>query len=94
MCTSSGQAAALLSIFNITSAGENFISCSTIYGGTLNLFAVTMKRMGIEVRFVTPDMTDEDIHALFDDKTRLVFGETIANPALDVLCLLYTSRCV
>lgn len=85
MCTSSGQAAALLSIFNITSAGENFISCSTIYGGTLNLFAVTMKRMGIEVRFVTPDMTDEDIHALFDDKTRLVFGETIANPALDVL---------
>ena len=85
MCTSSGQAAALLSIFNITSAGDNFISCSTIYGGTLNLFAVTMKRMGIEVRFVTPDMTDEDIHALFDDKTRLVFGETIANPALDVL---------
>lgn len=85
MCTSSGQAAALLSIFNITSAGENFISCSTIYGGTVNLFAVTMKRMGIEVRFVTPDMTDEEIHALFDDKTRLVFGETIANPALDVL---------
>ncbi len=85
MCTSSGQAAALLSIFNITGAGENFISCSTIYGGTLNLFAVTMKRMGIEVRFVTPDMTDAEIHALFDDKTRLVFGETIANPALDVL---------
>ncbi|MBS5724861.1 MAG: O-acetylhomoserine aminocarboxypropyltransferase/cysteine synthase [Clostridiales bacterium] len=85
MCTSSGQAAALLSIFNITSAGENFISCCRIYGGPLNLFAVTMKRMGIEVRFVTPDMTDEDIHALFDDKTRLVFGETIANPALDVL---------
>lgn len=85
MCTSSGQAAALLSVFNIVSAGENFISCSAIYGGTLNLFAVTMRRMGIEVRFVTPEMTDEEIHALFDEKTRLVFGETIANPALTVL---------
>ena len=85
LCTSSGQAASLLAILNIASAGENFISCSTIYGGTVNLFAVTMKRMGIEVRFVTPDMKDEEIHALFDDKTRLVFGETIANPALDVL---------
>ncbi len=85
MCTSSGQAASLLSIFNITSAGENFVSCSTIYGGTVNLFAVTMKRMGIEVRFARPDMTDEEIHALFDEKTRLVFGETIANPALNVL---------
>ena len=85
LCTSSGQAASLLAILNIASAGENFISCSTIYGGTVNLFAVTMKRMGIEVRFVTPDMKDEEIHALFDDKTRLVFGETIANPALEVL---------
>ncbi len=85
MCTSSGQAASLLAVFNIASAGENFISCSTIYGGTVNLFAVTMKRMGIEVRFATPDMTDEEIHALFDEKTRLVFGETIANPALEVL---------
>jgi len=85
MCTSSGQAASLLAILNIASAGENFISCSTIYGGTVNLFAVTMKRMGIEVRFATPDMTDAEIHALFDDKTRLVFGETIANPALEVL---------
>lgn len=85
MCTSSGQAASLLAIFNIASAGENFISCSTIYGGTVNLFAVTMKRMGIEVRFATPNMTDEEIHALFDEKTRLVFGETIANPALEVL---------
>lgn len=85
MCTSSGQAASLLSIFNITSSGENFVSCSTIYGGTVNLFAVTMKRMGIEVRFARPDMTDEEIHALFDEKTRLVFGETIANPALNVL---------
>ncbi|MBR5527562.1 MAG: O-acetylhomoserine aminocarboxypropyltransferase/cysteine synthase [Clostridia bacterium] len=85
LCTSSGQAANLLAILNITSAGENFISLSSIYGGTINLFAVTLKRMGIEVRFITPDMDDAQIEALFDDKTRLVFGETIANPALDVL---------
>ncbi len=85
MCTSSGQAAALMAIFNITSAGQNFVSLSTIYGGTTNLFAVTMKRMGIEVRFLTPDMTDEEADALFDENTRLVFGETIANPALNVL---------
>ncbi len=85
MCTSSGQAAALMAIFNITSAGQNFVSLSTIYGGTTNLFAVTMKRMGIEVRFLTPDMTDEQADALFDENTRLVFGETIANPALNVL---------
>ena len=85
MCTSSGQAASLMAIFNITSAGQNFVSLSTIYGGTTNLFAVTMKRMGIEVRFLTPDMTDEEADALFDENTRLVFGETIANPALNVL---------
>ena len=85
MCTSSGQAASLMSIFNITSAGQNFVSLSTIYGGTTNLFAVTMKRMGIEVRFLTPDMTDEEADKLFDENTRLVFGETIANPALNVL---------
>ncbi len=85
MCTSSGQAASLMAIFNITSAGQNFVSLSTIYGGTTNLFAVTMKRMGIEVRFLTPDMTDKEADALFDENTRLVFGETIANPALNVL---------
>ncbi len=85
MCTSSGQAASLMAIFNITSAGQNFVSLSTIYGGTTNLFAVTMKRMGIEVRFLTPDMTEEQADALFDENTRLVFGETIANPALNVL---------
>lgn len=85
MCTSSGQAASLMAIFNITSAGQNFVSLSTIYGGTTNLFAVTMKRMGIEVRFLTPDMTEEEADALFDENTRLVFGETIANPALNVL---------
>ena len=85
MCTSSGQAASLMAIFNIASSGQNFVSLSTIYGGTTNLFAVTMKRMGIEVRFATPDMTDEQVDALFDENTRLVFGETVANPALTVL---------
>lgn len=83
--TTSGQMANLLAILNITSAGQNFISLSSIYGGTVNLFAVTLKRLGIEVRFVTPEMTDEEIDALFDENTRLVFGETIANPALCVL---------
>ena len=81
---SSGQAANLLAILNITSAGQNIISLSSIYGGTVNLFAVTLKRLGIEVRFVTPDMTDEEISARFDENTRLFFGETIANPALVV----------
>lgn len=85
MCTSSGQAANLLAILNITSAGQNFISLSSIYGGTVNLFAVTLKKLGIEVRFVTPDMSDEEIEKVFDENTRLVFGETIANPALNIL---------
>ena len=83
--TTSGQMANLLAILNITSAGQNFVSLSSIYGGTINLFAVTLKRMGIEVRFVTPEMGDDEIDALFDENTRLVFGETIANPALNVL---------
>ncbi len=82
---SSGQTANLLAILNITSAGENFVSLSSIYGGTINLFSVTLKKMGIEVRYATPEMTDEEVEALFDDKTRLVFGETIANPALTVM---------
>lgn len=85
LCTSSGQAANLFAILNITSAGQNFVSLSSIYGGTLNLFAVTLKRLGIEVRFWTPDMSSEQVESLFDENTRLVFGETIANPALDVL---------
>ncbi len=85
MCTSSGQAASLISILNIAGAGDNFVSFSTIYGGTVNLFAVTMKRIGVEVRFAEPDMSDEEIEALFDGRTRAVFGETIANPALNVL---------
>lgn len=84
LCTSSGQAAAMIAVFNIAEAGDNFVCSSSIYGGTTNLFAVTMKRMGIEVRFVTPQMTDAEIDALFDERTRLVFGETVANPALSV----------
>lgn len=85
MLVSSGQAASFMAVFNITSAGQNFVSLTSIYGGTLNLFAVTMKRMGIEVRFVLPGMTDEEIDALFDENTRLVFGETLSNPGLSVL---------
>lgn len=83
--TSSGQAANLLAILNITSAGQNIVSLSSIYGGTINLFAVTLKRLGIDVRFVSSDMTDEEISAYFDENTRMFFGETIANPALTVL---------
>ena len=85
MLTSSGQAACFMSVFNIASEGDNIVSASSIYGGTINLFSVTMKRMGIQTRFITPDMSDEQVEALFDDRTRLVFGETIANPALNVL---------
>ena len=81
---SSGQAANLLAILNITSAGQNIVSMSSIYGGTINLFAVTLKKIGIEVRFATPEMSDEEISALIDENTRLFFGETIANPALVV----------
>ncbi len=83
--TTSGQAANLLAILNITSSGQNFVSLSSIYGGTVNLFAVTLKKIGIEVRFATPEMTDSEVDALFDENTRLVFGETVANPALNVL---------
>ncbi|MBR2132164.1 MAG: O-acetylhomoserine aminocarboxypropyltransferase/cysteine synthase, partial [Oscillospiraceae bacterium] len=85
LCTSSGQAATFISIFNITSCGQNILASSAIYGGSTNLLAVTLKRMGIEVRFFTPDMTDEAIESMIDDNTRLVFGETIANPALTVM---------
>ena len=85
MLTSSGQAASFFSIFNIASAGDHIVSSSTIYGGTYNLFAVTMKRMGIEFTFVSPDCSDEELNAAFKENTKAVFGETIANPALAVL---------
>ncbi len=85
MLTSSGQAASFYSIFNIASCGDHVVSSSTIYGGTYNLFAVTMKRMGIEFTFVNPDCSDEELEAAFRPNTKAVFGETIANPALTVL---------
>ena len=85
MLTSSGMAANFLAVFNICSCGDHFISCSAIYGGTFNLFAVTLKRMGIDVTFVSPDATKEEIAAEFRPNTKLVFGETISNPSLDVL---------
>ena len=85
MLTSSGQAASFYSVFNIAGCGDHIVSSSAIYGGTYNLFAVTMKRMGIEFTFVAPDCTDEELEAAFRPNTKAVFGETIANPALDVL---------
>ena len=85
MLTSSGQAASFFSIFNIASCGDHIVSSSAIYGGTYNLFAVTMKRMGIDFTFVSPDCTEEELNAAFRPETKAVFGETIANPALDVL---------
>ena len=85
MLTSSGQAASFYSIFNIASCGDHIVSSSTIYGGTYNLFAVTMKRMGIDFTFISPDCTEEELNAAFKENTKAVFGETIANPALNVL---------
>ena len=85
LCTSSGQAASMLAILNICEAGDNFVCLSPIYGGTVNLFGVTMKKLGIEARFITPEMSDCEVEKQFDSRTRAVFGETIANPALDVL---------
>lgn len=85
MLTSSGQAASFYAIFNIASCGDHIVSSSTIYGGTYNLFAVTMKRMGIEFTFVSPDCTEQELNAAFKENTKAVFGETIANPALNVL---------
>ncbi|MBR3391089.1 MAG: O-acetylhomoserine aminocarboxypropyltransferase/cysteine synthase [Firmicutes bacterium] len=85
MLTSSGQAATFYSIFNIASCGDHVVSSSSIYGGSYNLFAVTMKRMGIEFTFVSPDCSDDELEAAFRPNTKAVFGETIANPALTVL---------
>ncbi len=85
MLTSSGQAANFYAVFNIAGAGDHVVSSSAIYGGTYNLFAHTMARMGIETTFVTPDCTDKELEAAFKPNTKAVFGETIANPALAVL---------
>ncbi len=85
MLLSSGQAANFFAVFNIATVGDHVISSSSIYGGTYNLFAVTMKKMGIEFTFVSPDCTEEELNAAFRPNTKAVFGETIANPALTVL---------
>lgn len=85
MLTSSGQAANFFAVFNIASCGDHVISSSAIYGGTYNLFAVTMKKMGIDFTFVSPDCTEEELQAAFRPNTKLVFGETVANPAIKVL---------
>ncbi len=85
MLTSSGQAANFYAVFNIASCGDHVVASSAIYGGTYNLFAVTMKRMGIEFTFVSPDATEEELQAAFKPNTKALFGETIANPALNVL---------
>ncbi len=85
MLTSSGQAANFYAVFNIASCGDHVVASSAIYGGTYNLFSVTMKRMGIDFTFISPDCTEEELNAAFKPNTKLVFGETIANPALSVL---------
>jgi len=87
MLTASGQAANFYAVFNICEAGDHFISTSAIYGGTFNLFGVTMKKLGIDVTFVDPEATEEEIQAAFRPNTKCIFGETIANPALVVLDL-------
>ena len=84
MLTSSGQAASFFSVFNLAGAGDHVIASSAIYGGTFNLFNVTMRRMGIDFTFVDPDVSEEELNAAFKDNTKVVFGETIANPALTV----------
>ena len=84
MLTSSGQAASFFSVFNLAGCGDHVVASSTIYGGTFNLFNVTMRRMGIDFTFVDPDCSDEELEAAFRPNTKAVFGETIANPALIV----------
>ena len=84
LCTTSGQAASLISILNICSAGDHFLAASTIYGGTINLFGVTLKRLGVECTFIDANAPAEEIAAQIRPNTRLIFGETLANPALTV----------
>ena len=84
MLTSSGQAASFFSVFNLANAGDHVIASASIYGGTFNLFNVTMRKMGIEFTFVDPECSDEELEAAFRPNTKVVFGETIANPALIV----------
>ena len=85
MLTSSGQAANFYAVFNIAQAGDHIVSSSAIYGGTFNLFNVTMRKLGIDFTFVSPDATEDEIQAAFKPNTKAVFGETISNPSLDIL---------
>ena len=85
LCTTSGQAATMISLMNILKEGDHFISTASIYGGTINLFAVTLKRFGIECTFVDQELPEEEIQKMFKPNTKAVFGETIANPALSVM---------
>ncbi len=93
MLTSSGQAANFYSVFNIANCGDHVIASSAIYGGTFNLFSVTMKKMGIDFTFISPDCTEEELNAAFRPNTKLVFGETVANPALSVLDIEMFANC-
>lgn len=93
MLTSSGQAATFYALFNICGAGDHIVSSSSIYGGSYNLISVTMKRMGIDVTFVDPDASEEELNAAFLPNTKVMFGETIANPALTVLDIEKFARC-
>ena len=85
MLTSSGQAANFFAVFNIATAGDHVVASNSIYGGTFNLFAVTMAKMGVEFTFVSPDCSEDELESAFKHNTKAVFGETIANPALTVL---------
>ena len=85
LCTTSGQAASFLALMNLCQAGDHFVASAAIYGGTVNLFAITFKKFGVDVTFVDPDASQEEIEAAIQDNTKAVFGETIANPALNVL---------
>ncbi|MBU3812474.1 MAG: O-acetylhomoserine aminocarboxypropyltransferase/cysteine synthase [Candidatus Niameybacter stercoravium] len=89
LCTSSGQSASMVAMLNLCEAGDHFIALNTIYGGTYNLFAITFKKLGVEVSFVSPDATKEEVEKLIKPNTKAIFGETIANPALVVLDIAY-----
>ncbi|MGL6173767.1 MAG: O-acetylhomoserine aminocarboxypropyltransferase/cysteine synthase family protein [Cellulosilyticaceae bacterium] len=89
LCTSSGQAASMVAVLNLCEAGDHFVSLNTIYGGTYNLFAITLKKMGVEVTFVSAEATKEEVAAAIRPNTKAIFGETIANPALVVTDIAY-----
>ncbi len=93
MLLSSGQAANFFAVFNIANCGDHVVASSALYGGTYNLFAVTMKKMGVEFTFISPDCTEEELNSAFKPNTKAVFGETIANPALTVLDIEKFAKC-